>query len=600
MPTPTDNPSQAKAQSIGLKGLPVSPGIVIGRALVLDDDYHKVARRLIPESAVAAEVARADKAIQASISELMQVYQTARREMGEEAAKIFMVHVAMLSDKRTLVGPIHTLIEHDWVTAEYAVSHVLQQLAEKFRHSADSAFVTKSTDIEDLAHRLVGHLVGKRESRLAAASDQSIVFARDLTPSQTAGLDRGKILGFVTDLGGKTGHTAIVAHALGIPAVVGCHGAMQQATEGVAVILDGERGDVILDPSPEQIEHYRVRIEQRKLFTISLSDLNDLPSQTTDGVHIELVANIEFPEQCKQVLEHGGEGVGLYRTEYLYLMGNPDPSERDHFQAYKKAVDLLKGKPLTIRTVDLGADKLRTRDEEENERNPFLGNRSIRLCLRDQPMFKRQLRAILRASALGPIKIMFPLVSSMSELRKARYLLHETMEDLADDSIAFDKNVKVGMMVEVPSAAVMADVFAREVDFFSIGTNDLVQYTLAVDRSNEKIADLYTPFHPGVIRLIKETVRGAKTTSIPVSCCGESAADIEFALLLLGLGLRTLSVTSSSIPQLKRLVRSVSVQQCERVAEEALSLDSDSRVASFLRDQARKIIPEAYGGRSGD
>ncbi len=581
-----------------IKGLPVSPGIVIGQALVVDDDIHRVPRRSITPAAVKGEMARFDRAVKASIDELQQVYQAARKEMGDETAKIFLVHIGMLSDKRSFVAPIHAMIDAEHVTAEFAAASVLGQLTEKFRSSADAAFSSKANDIDDLASRLLSHLVGKTESRLARAGERTVVIAHDLTPSQTAQLDRKKVIGFVTDLGGRTGHTAIVAHALGIPAVVGCQSAVASATDGAAVILDGDRGTVVIHPDEAQLAEYRGRIEQRRLFELSLSELADLPARTTDGVEIELVGNIEFPEQGKQVLEHGGAGVGLYRTEYLYMMGNPDPTERDHFQAYKKAIEALKGKPLTIRTVDLGADKLAPGRADDAERNPFLGNRSIRYCLRSLPMFKRQLRAILRASALGPVRVMFPLVTSMSELRRARYLLNDVMEDLSEDNIPFDRSIRVGIMVEVPSAALMAELFAREVDFFSIGTNDLIQYTLAVDRSNEKIADMYTPFHPAVIRLIREVIRGARRHQTPVSCCGEAAADLEFAMLLLGLGLRTLSVTSSSIPQLKRLVRSVSVQQCERVAKHALSFDSDVQVAAYLRDQARKIIPEAFGGRS--
>jgi len=598
IPPSASTPSTQARPSLH-KGLAVSPGIVIGRAVLLEDEIHRITRRTVQdEQAVGAELARFDKAVKDSIAELQHVFQSARRDMGDEAAKIFLVHVAMLSDRRTFLTPVTALIESERVTAEFAVSHVLGQLAAKFRASADSAFTTKVNDIDDLANRLLSHLSGRRESRLANAGPDTIVVASDLTPSLTAGLDRTKILGFATDLGGRTSHTAIVARALNIPAVVGCQDLLQAATNGATIILDGDHGTVVVNPDEAQLADYRRSIEQRRLFQLSLGDLNTLPSVTRDGTPIELVGNIEFPEQATEVLSMGGQGVGLYRTEYLYLMSKTEPTERDHFLAYKKAVEGLKGNPLTIRTVDLGADKMTQSRQDVPERNPFLGNRSIRYCLRNQPMFKLQLRAILRASALGPIKVMFPLITSTAELRRARHLLNDVMEDLAEDSIPFDPSIKVGMMVEVPSAALMADVFAHEVDFFSIGTNDLIQYTLAVDRTNERIADLYNPMHPAVIRLIRDVARVGRRRGIPVSCCGESAADLEFGLLLLGLGLRTLSVSSSAIPSLKRLVRSVSLEQCERIARQALTFDSEAAVAAYMRDQARKIIPEAFDGRS--
>lgn len=599
-PAPPQAPAQPALPPSSHRGLAVSPGIVIGKVLLLEDDIHRITKRQVTAAAVPGELTRFDRAVKDSIGELQTVYQSARKEMGDEAAKIFLVHVAMLSDRRTFTTPVTALIESEQVTAEYAVSHVLGQLAEKFRHSRESAFTTKVNDIDDLANRLLGHLSGRKESRLAKADRDTIVVASDLTPSLTAGLDRKKILGFATDLGGRTSHTAIVARALNIPAVVGCQDLVQAATEGATVILDGDHGMVIVNPDPSTIAQYKQRIEQRRLFQLSLSDLSNLPSVTVDGTPIELLGNIEFPEQSSEVLAMGGQGVGLYRTEYLYLMNQAEPTERDHFQAYKKAVEALKGKPLTIRTVDLGADKMTQARSDTPERNPFLGNRSIRYCLRNLPMFKLQLRAILRASALGPIKVMFPLITSLSELRRARHLLNDVMEDLAEDSIPFDEKIEVGMMVEVPSAALMADAFSREVDFFSIGTNDLIQYTLAVDRTNERIADLYTPMHPAVLRLLRDVTRMGRRRKINVSCCGEAAADLEFALLLMGLGLRTLSVSSSAIPSLKRLVRSVKIEQCERIARQAMASDSEQAIAGFLRDQARKIIPEAFDGRTGE
>ncbi len=581
------------------KGLPVSPGIVIGRVLLVDDDIRRVPRRVVPPEMVRSELVRFEQAVKAAIDELNEVYAKAQKEMGADTAKIFQFHAGMLRDK-TVVVPIRTTIETERVCTEFAVSQVFGKLADRFRANPDSVFATKVNDIEDLAHRLLDLLTGSGHNRLVDAPEGSVVVARDLTPSQTAGFNRERVLGFATDLGGRTSHTAIVAKALEIPAVVGCQTLLKVARDGTPIVIDGLQGAVVLNPDAATLDEYRRMMEQRRVFRLTLSEVSGLPSVTTDGTAVHIVGNIEFPEEVQNVLAAGGEGVGLYRTEFLYLTRKVEPTEADHYEAYAKCVKLAKGAELTIRTVDLGADKYTQSRTEIPERNPFLGCRSIRYCLRDLPMFKRQLRALLRASALGPIKIMFPLITNLSEFRHAKYLVNDVMEELEEEGIDFDRGLKLGMMVEVPSAALLADLFAREVDFFSIGTNDLVQYTLAVDRTNERIANLYSFTHPAVIKLIRDVARAARRRDIPVSCCGESAADLEFSLLLVGLGLRTLSVTSSSIPQLKRMMRSVSVAQCERLARAALSLDSDVQIAAMLRDRARALVPEAFEGRWND
>lgn len=580
-----------------IKGLPVSPGIAIGRVLVVDDDLRRVTRRTIAASQAAAERARFDEAVKASIAELREVHQQAEAQMGKEAAKIFLFHVGMLSDP-SLLTPIHRMIEKELVTADYAACHVLADLADQFRANKNSVFATKVNDIEDLGDRLRKHLVGGSASRLAEADENTIVLARDLTPSQTASFNRAKVLGFATDLGGMTSHTAIIAKALEIPAVVGCRSLLKVARDGMPVILDGDKGAVILNPDAGTEEEYRAYTRQRALYRVSLSEVCELPGITTDGQAVRVLGNIELPDEASKVVHQGGEGVGLYRTEYLYLTSQREPTEADHYAAYARCVELCAGRELVIRTVDLGADKYTQAQAEVPERNPFLGNRSIRYCLQHVGMFRTQLRAILRASALGPIKVMFPLISTIPEWRQAKFHVREVMEDLAEEGVAFDAGIKMGMMVEVPSAAIQAEAFAREADFFSIGTNDLVQYTLAVDRINEQVAHLYTPTHPAVLRLIRDVSRTARRHNVPISCCGESAADLEFAMLLIGLGLRILSVSSSSIPPLKRFIRSVSVQQCERVARQALALDSGDQVARLLRDRARTFVPDAFDGRS--
>ncbi|MFN0132854.1 MAG: phosphoenolpyruvate--protein phosphotransferase [Phycisphaerales bacterium] len=582
-----------------IKGIPVSPGVVIGRVFALDDERRRIPRRTVPKATLDIERARLDAALAASITELSAVRVAAETQMGPEAAKIFSFHIGMLADK-ALIDPMRRMIADEAVSAEFAVYRTFTDWSTRFRSMGDSAFTTKANDIEDLSARVLRKLIGEHKSRLAELDHEAVVIASDLTPSQAAGFDRQMVIAFATDLGGRTGHTSIVARALGIPAVVGCGDLTRAASDGAPVIVDGDRGLVILDPDPAELDAYRAYLEQRRVFKLSLDELAGLPSVTRDGTPIELLGNIEFPEEIDAVFAHGGQGVGLYRTEFLYLTHETEPGEQEQFDAYSECVRRSDGRPLVIRTMDLGADKYTQRQAEQPERNPFLGLRSIRYCLKNLPMFKTQLRAILRASGLGPLKIMFPLVTSTQELRQAKWVLREVMEDLAEEGIPHDPHVPIGMMVEVPSAAIMADHFAREVDFFSIGTNDLVQYTLAVDRTNERVASLFSPTHPAVIKLIKDVARVSRRRNVPLSCCGESAGDPEYALLLIGLGLRTLSANAGSIPALKRLVRSVTIAQCEQIARRALSFDSDTSVAAHLRDQARKIIPEAYDGRTAE
>ena len=554
-------------------------------------------RRVVRPEQLPVEHDRLWKALGASIHELNGLREKTRAGLGEEAAKIFAFHLGMLCDP-TLTRPMHERIDAERVTAEYAVWKGFEELLTRFAALPDPSFQTKVDDVRDLSARVLRHLIGEHSSRLSQLNHQAVVVARDLTPSQTAAFDRGQVVAFATDLGGRTSHTAIFARALGIPAVVGVGRVTQMAADDAPVIIDGDHGVVVIDLTRPR---WRVRTPHRAA-PPPTSRCGNWPRScvTTDGTHIALLANIEFPEEIPTAVDCGAEGVGLYRTEYLYLTSTREPTEEDHFAAYKKAVELSQGRTLVIRTVDLGADKYTQERAEEPERNPFLGLRSIRYCLQSLPMFKTQLRALLRASALGPMRVMFPLISNTNELRQAKFLVNDVMEDLDEEGVPFDRSVPVGMMVEVPAAAIMANTFARESAFFSIGTNDLVQYTLAVDRTNERVASLFNPAHPAVLQLIKEVVRAGRRNNIPVSCCGESAGEPDYALLLMGLGLRTLSATASSLPMLKRAVRSVSIQQCERMAKRALSLDSDAAVAAFLRDQARKIIPEAFDGRSAE
>lgn len=582
------------------KGIGVSGGVVIGRVFVLEDasDRH-VPKRAIGPDQVPAELERFAFARKKSIEELNKLHRAAEAEMGSEAAKIFLFHVGALSDK-AILDPVRTLIEQDWLSAEYAVQHVIGQLAERFGQHPDSTFQTKVSDLQDLSDRLVGHLVGQRRTALLDLPEGTVIVSRDLTPSQAAAFNRDKVIAFVTDMGGRTSHTAIVARALNLPSVVGASHVADAASDGMQIVVDGDRGVVVLCPDAATLDRYRGERERAQAYALSLQDLADLPAVTADGVEIHLHGNIEFPTEVPGVLASGGTGVGLYRTEFLYLTSSHTPMEHEHYEAYRTCLELLQGRPLTIRTVDLGADKYTQAQAAVPERNPFLGLRSIRYCLQNTAMFKTQLRAILRASAHGPLRVMFPLVTTINEFRQGKYLVRDAMEDLADEGVAFDRDIPLGMMIEVPSAALMASTFAREADFFSIGTNDLVQYTLAVDRTNERVASLYNPAHPAVLRLLRDVVRAGRRYEIPVSCCGEAAAEPEFAALLIGLGLRTLSVSAPGIPALKRLIRSLTTTKCERIAKKAIGFDSEQEAAAYVRDRTRKLVPEAFGGRAVD
>lgn len=581
------------------QGIPVSPGVALHKALVLDSEDQPVPRRVIPASRVDQEINHLERAIERSINQLRELEQQTTENLGTELARIFAFHIGMLNDDN-LLDQVRTLIRADRVTAEYAVYTVLRRLEDVFLEQDSSYFRERVGDINDLQRRMLRELRPTPKSKLHDISEPVIVVAHDLTPSQTADFDRSKVMAIAIDAGGRTSHTAILAHALGIPAVVGLGDLTQSVTSGDAVIIDGNLGRVVINPDSESVLAYQQAARRFAAFTTQLAEIQSKPAETTDGVEVELLANIEFPTEIHDALSTGAVGVGLYRTEFLYIGSDTVPTEDDQVNSYVEAIKSLDGKPLTIRTLDLGADKIAPSigSFTNAERNPFLGCRSIRLCLQNLPLFRTQLRAILRASAEGPIRVMFPLISNIMELRQARMIFSDVCEDLEEQGIDFDPSIPVGMMIEVPSAAIQAATFAREVDFFSVGTNDLIQYTVAVDRSNERIASLYSAGHPAVISLVRDVIRVAKRAKIGVSLCGEMAGEPEFALLLLGLGLRSLSLTPPAIPGVKKLIRSVSMAQCERIARRARGFDSDREVINYLRDEVERMMPEAFGGRS--
>ena len=579
------------------KGIAVSPGVAICPAMVLDVEDHKIPRRTVPRADLPLQHARLDEALGRARQEIDKLRKSVESDHGRELAAIFGFHLAMLSDK-ALLDTIHKMIDDEAVTAEYALSIVMRKYAQTFMAQTNEVFRERVADIYDVEKRVLHELVEDVQADLKTLDREAIIVTHDLTPSQTASLDKVHIRGLLTNVGGRTSHTAIVARAMGIPAVVGLEDITSVVSNTDQLIVDGNRGLVIINPDPDQLDEYRATLERIRVHRAELIDLRELPAETSDGVVVKLQANIEFADEIAPALEQGAEGIGLYRTEYLFLSTETDPDEQSQYEAFKAAIEALGGKSMTIRTLDLGADKYTQRQARVPEANPFLGCRSIRFCLQNLTMFKTHLNAILRASAHGPIRVMFPLISNMLELRQARMILNDVMEDLEERKVPFDRNVPVGMMVEVPSAALMSKAFATEVDFFSIGTNDLVQYTLAVDRSNEHVANLYSPAHPAVLALIKDVIRAAKRHDVDVSCCGEMAGEIEYVMLLIGMGLRTISMTPAAIPEIKRVIRAVSIKDCERVARRVASYDSERQVINYLREETRKVAPEVFDGRA--
>jgi phosphotransferase system enzyme I (PtsI) len=470
----------------------------------------------------------------------------------------------------------------------------MRRYASVFADMKDRYLSERIKDIHDIEKRLLNALIGQRREDLAHLTTDVVVIAHDLLPSQTAALDRLHVRGFATDAGGRTSHTAIVARAMGIPAVVGLGDITSEVSGGDTVIIDGNRGVVIVNPDAEQLVEHRELERKQVKFETELATLSKLPARTQDGHDISLQANIEFPYEVNDAVDRGALGIGLYRTEFLYLASDHEPSEEEHYQSYADALQRLAGKPLVIRTLDLGADKQTQARSSNPERNPFLGDRSIRMCLHDIPMFKRQLRAIMRASVLGDVRIMFPMISTLMELRQAKMVLNDVMEELEDDNVPFRRDIPIGIMIEVPSAALMANHFAKEVNFFSIGTNDLIQYTLAVDRTNEKVAGQFCPAHPSVLALVRDVIRAGSRNSISVSVCGEMAGDPLYTLLLLGLGLNTFSMNGPDIPEVKKVIRSTTMENARKVARKVMSFDSERQVMHFLREETRKFIPEAF------
>ena len=576
-----------------VKGIGVSPGVVICTAVVLDAEDLVIPRRSVDASGVDTEVARLKDAIAAAAADLTLLRNDLAASHGKEIGSIFDFHLGVLRD-RTLSKQIESEIFTHHANAEYAVSVVMRKQASMFLTMKDAYLADRVKDIYDIEKRVLKSLIGKKHEDLLHLTTDVVVIAHDLLPSQTAALDKAHVRGFACDVGGRTSHTAIVARAMGIPAVVGLGDITGVVSGGDLVVIDGTRGMVIINPDPASLAEHREYEKQARRLEVELATFHDLPAETTDGHSVTMMANIEFPHEIDDALVRGAEGIGLYRTEFLYMASAIEPTEEDHFAAYTDAVRRLGGRPLVIRTLDLGADKYAYGKAPSSERNPFLGDRSIRMCLHNIPMFKNQLRAIMRVSTQGDVRIMFPMISTMMELRQAKMVLNDVMEELEDEGVAFNRKIPVGMMVEVPSAALMANNFAKEVAFFSIGTNDLIQYTLAVDRTNEKVAGLFNPAHPSVLTLIRDIIRAANRNGISVSVCGEMAGEPLYTLLLMGMGLNVFSMNGPDVPEVKKVIRSTTTEHARQVARKVLSFDSERQVMHYLREETRKIIPEVF------
>jgi phosphotransferase system enzyme I (PtsI) len=574
--------------TVSFQGIAASPGVSVGHAFVIDARRVRTPKVKLKKSEVEAEVLRFKTAIDLSDKQLEELKtKLAQGGDGQEHGLILEAHRMMLHDPMFLVE-VTRLVKEDGINAEWAVRRVCRRLRHQFDNLDDEYFRERKSDIEFVADRLVRNLMGEVVDQELEVPPNAIVVAHDISPADAAMLVRsGSIGAFVTDLGGHTSHTAIVARAREVPAVVGLGKASEAIRTGDMVAVDGRRGLVLVNPTDEQLALFRETM-RRQLQSEQLAlKTAELPAITTDGVRIRLNGNMEFPEEIPSLLAHGAEGIGLYRTEFLFLNRPEAPTEEEHFESYKQVLQAMGDRPVTIRTLDLGGDKVPGK-KPEKENNPAMGLRAIRYCLAHRELFRVQLRALLRASVYGNLRVMFPLVSSISELREARSELEACRSELSRQGVPVGKRFPIGIMVETPSAAWIADRLAQEADFFSIGTNDLIQYTLAIDRQNRDVAYLYRPLHLAILRSLENIITAAKKAGIPVAMCGEMAGDPALTLVLLALGLEELSMTSGQIPMVKNVIREVSRADAEKVLEQAMAFSSAEEIERFIRAEVDK------------
>ncbi len=569
-------------------GVAASPGVAIAEALVLDSREFPISHRKLAPSEVPAEKQRFEKAVQGAIAEVQAIQKMAAEKAGGEYLRIFDAHISMLRDPE-LRREVLEAIESTLCTAELAVSTIIKKHA---RVLLSAEFLKdRVRDLYDIEHAIHRHLQGMKREDLSHLESKVVVVAHDLTPSQTVTLDKNQVVALATDAGGRTSHTAIIARALGIPAVVGLGTLTAEVVAGDLLVVDGTAGRVVVNPDARTLDRYHAKARNIHEREVRLARIRRLPAETPDGRRVHLYANIESPEEIAIALQRGAEGVGLYRTEFLFFQKGAPPTEEEHYAAYRSVAEALGTRPLAIRTFDMGGDKLEPGGAWA-EKNPFLGCRSLRLCFQRMDLFRTQLRAILRASAGARVSILFPMVCNLRELRLAKRIVRETMAELDGRGVPFDRNLEIGIMIEVPSAAHIADLLAKEVDYFSIGTNDLVQYTLAVDRGNERVSALYQPAHPAILRLIRSVIETGRRLGTRVAMCGEMSGDLVYTILLVGLGLAEFSVSPAVLPQIKELVRSVSYDDARQVAAKALTFEDAEDTLAYLKEVTEKVLPD--------
>ena len=574
---------------IKLKGIPAAPGISIAKAYKVGKEEFDISKEPIRPDEIPLQIQLFEEALIATRKEIIELQKRISADMGQEEAQIFDAHLLVLED-RMLIEEVISRLKKEQIKVAFIFFEVLKKYIAVFSKIEDEYLRERTADLNDVGKRVLRHLLGQEHKGLKDLKERVVVIAHDLSPSDTAAMHRQLVSAFVTDIGGKTSHTAIMAKALEIPAVVGAVEATIKIKTGDTLIVDGSMGVVIINPDEETLRIYQE--EEQKLIGVAKRFLvvKDLPAATKDERKIKIVANIELPEEIPAVKVHGGEGIGLYRTEFFYMNRKDAPTEEEQFQAYKFVAEEMKPNSVIIRTLDIGGDKFLSQFEIPKEIQPFLGWRAIRFCLARPDVFKLQLRAILRASAFGELKLMYPMISGIEELKQANVILEECKEELRRDRMGFNEDIEVGVMIEVPSAAITADFLAKEADFFSIGTNDLIQYALAVDRANEKVAYLYDPAHPAVLRMIKAIIDAGHANNIKVGMCGEMASDELFTLVLLGLELDEFSLSPLAIPQIKYIIRAVNFADAKSAANEALKLDTSKAVESFMQSKLKEVL----------
>ncbi|MFE5427850.1 phosphoenolpyruvate--protein phosphotransferase [Peribacillus simplex] len=568
-----------------ISGIAASNGIAIAKAYRLTEPDLSIEKRSIED--VGAEISRFKEAIQKSTNELEIIRDKAEKDLGADKAAIFDAHLLVLADPE-LITPIQDKIQSESVNAEFSLNETASMFITMFEQMDNEYMKERAADIRDVTKRVLSHLLGVHIPNPSMIAEEVIIIAEDLTPSDTAQLNPEYVKGFTTDIGGRTSHSAIMARSLEIPAVVGTKSVTSSIENGDLVIIDGLKGEVHINPTPELVKRYEEEQEAYAMQKAEWAKLVHEQTVTNDGHHVELAANIGTPKDLDGVHQNGGEGIGLYRTEFLYMGRNDFPSEEEQFEAYKAVLEGMSGKPVVVRTLDIGGDKELPYLELPKEMNPFLGYRAIRLCLNEQEIFRTQLRALLRASIYGDLKIMFPMIATLAEFREAKAVLAEVRQELLDNGIQVAEKIEVGIMVEIPSTAVMADIFAKEVDFFSIGTNDLIQYTMAADRMNERVSYLYQPYNPAILRLVKMVIDAAHKEGKWAGMCGEMAGDEIAIPILIGLGLDEFSMSATSILKARSLISQLSLEEMKKLSQEVLGLDTNDNVKEAVINALKK------------